>query len=131
MKQHSTNYYNTFIQVAQDCPAIEGTVPPGGEPTSAIRLMYEMLADNPYQHTSDDVLYAANGARRGITREDFFVKGQPCLQAAALGKRYGWGLHLDAQGKAALYGVETPEYQRLKDDNTLTQLHAMRSAKKK
>jgi len=28
MKTHSTNYFNTFIQVAEDCPAQRGEAPP-------------------------------------------------------------------------------------------------------
>lgn len=131
MKQHSTNYFNTFIQAAEDCPAKAGTPPPDGEPKSAARRIYEMLAENPYRHSSDDALYAATGQPRGISREAFFSKGQPCLRAAALGKRYGWGVHLDGDGKAALYGVETPAYKRLAEDKSLSQLRAMRNARKK
>lgn len=131
MKPHTTNYFGTFIQVSEDCPAQAGTPPPDGEPKSAARLIYEMLREKPYHHTSDDLLYEAAGKPKGISREVFFSKGQACLRASALGKRYGWGVHFDPEGKAALYGMETPEYQRLRDDKTLTQLRAMRSARKK
>lgn len=129
MKTHTTNYFNTFIQVAEDCPATSGTAPKDNEPKSAARVQYEMLANQPYQLTGDDVLYVSTGAPKGISRADFFSKGQPCLRASALSKRYGWGVHYDAQGKAALVGVETEEYQRLSIDSSLTQLRAMRNTK--
>ena len=28
MKQHTTNYHNTFIEIAEDCPATQSEVPP-------------------------------------------------------------------------------------------------------
>ncbi|WP_298711512.1 DUF6157 family protein [Micrococcus sp. 2A] len=35
-------------------------------------------------------------------REAFFAKSQACLRASPLGKRHGWGLHHDAEGRVAL-----------------------------
>lgn len=124
---YSTNYYNTFIALSEDCPAKEGTAPPSKNPPTAAQIEYEHLAGKPYHYTSDEVLFAANGARRGLTKETFFAKGQPCFCASALLKRYGWGIHFDAEGKIAIYGVETPEYQKFLADVSLKQLKAMRS----
>jgi len=76
----------------------------------------EMLIENPYSYTSDDVLYESNGNRRGISREDFFAKPQPCFRASALGKKYGWGVHSDKDGKVAIYGIESAEYKCLASD---------------
>lgn len=28
MKLHSTNYYDTFIEIADDCPVTSGEIPP-------------------------------------------------------------------------------------------------------
>lgn len=129
MKTHTTNYYSTFIQVAEDCPAIKGTTPKDSAPKSAARVQYEMLLSQPYQHTGDDVLYVSTGQPKGVSREEFFLKGQPCLRASALPKRYGWGVHYDAQGKTALVGMETEQYRRFSSDTSLTQLRAMRNKK--
>ena len=129
MKQHSTNYADTFIAVAEDCPATEATPPPEKEPKTAARIEYEMMIDSPYRYTSDDVLYASNGERRGVSREDFFSKGQPCFRSSALTKRYGWGVHSDAEGKVALYAVGTDAYDRLAGDGHIKQVRAMRSGR--
>ena len=93
MKQHTTNYQNTFIEIADDCQATAARPPLSKEPKSAAQIEYDMIIDNPYLYTSDDVLYESNGKRKGIAREDFFSKGQPCFRASALTKSYGWGVH--------------------------------------
>jgi len=130
MAKNSTNYVDTFIEVAEDCPAAVAEIPPAKEPRTAAQIEYEMLIDNPYKYTSDDVLYESNGKRRGIAREDFFAKPQPCFRASFLGKKYGWGVHSDKDGKIGIYGVESEEYKRLSLDGTLKHLKAMRSSKK-
>lgn len=44
----STSYYSTFIEVAGDCPAESGEVPPlRGKRKTAARLQYEMIAGQP------------------------------------------------------------------------------------
>ncbi len=92
-------------------------------------LQYDLLADAPYRYTSDDVVYLSQGERRGIDRETFFAKGQPCLRASPLVKRYGWGVHHDAQGRVALVPVESAEYAALRADPALQQREGMRSSR--
>ena len=130
MAKNSTNYIDTFIEVAEDCPVTIAEMPPAKEPRTAAQIEYEMLIDNPYKYTSDDVLYESNGNRRGIAREDFFAKPQPCFRASALSKKYGWGVHSDEDGKIAIYGLESEEYKRLASDGGIKRLKAMRSSKK-
>ncbi|MDH6181474.1 hypothetical protein M2152_001656 [Microbacteriaceae bacterium SG_E_30_P1] len=117
---HSTNYFDTFILVADDSPALEGVVPPTRPSPSVAEMTYRMIAQNPYGHTSDDVIFTVWADRRGIphdervqAREEFFAKGQPCLRSSDLGKRYGWGIHSDSEGRVALVAVDTPEYAML------------------
>jgi hypothetical protein len=126
--KNSTNYTDTFIEVAEDCPA-KAEIPPKKEPPTAAQIEYEMIFDHPYKYTSDDVLYESNGKRRGINREDFFAKPQPCFRASALGKKYGWGVHSNKEGKIAIYGLGSEEYKRLSSDGTIKHLKAMRSSK--
>lgn len=57
----------------------------------------------------------------------FFSKGQACFRASPLTKRYGWGVHSNAEGKIALYAVGSEEYQKLSEDQALKHLKAMRS----
>lgn len=118
MPHHTTNYTNTFIAIAPDSTATTGVVPPckEGNPSIAWRT-WQMIAQHPYAYTSDDVIftvYADRNAipqeRRNAARAEFFSKGQPCLRASDLGKKYGWGIHHDAQSRVALYPVDSAEY---------------------
>ena len=130
MAKNSTNYFDTFIEVAEDCPVSIAEKPPVKEPRTAVQIEYEMLIDQPYTYSSDDVLYESNGNRKGLAREDFFAKPQPCFRASALGKKYGWGVHCNEDGKIAIYGVESEDYKRLASDGSIKHLKAMRSSKK-
>jgi len=84
MKQHTTNYIDTLIEVAEGCPVQAAEAPPAKQPKSAARLAYEMLIGDPYRYTSDDVLYETMGSPKGLSRKAFFAKPQPCLRASAL-----------------------------------------------
>lgn len=135
---HTTNSPDTFIAIAKDSQATSGKVPePGNKPTVA-SLTYELISKNPYKYTSDDVIFSVYADRQGIpageraaARAAFFSKGQACLRASALGKQLGWGVHSDGQGRVALYGVQTPEYQELLTGQfrgrSVTVKYAMRS----
>jgi hypothetical protein len=133
---HTTNYYDTFIQIAEDCPVTKAEVPPSkaGDKTIA-NLQFEMIIDNPYRYTSDDVIFHGYAVKNKLTgktaltdaRESFFSKGQPCMRAAALTKRYGWGVHSNAEGKIAIYAADSAEYKKFAKDKLLKQLKAMKS----
>lgn len=123
----TTTYFDVFISVADDCPVDKAEAPPTKEPKSIARIEYEMLVASPYEHTSDDVIYAATGERRGISREEFFSKGQPRFRSSPLVKRYGWGVHCNEEGKIAIYPVESDEYKSYLHNNDLKQLKGMRS----
>ncbi|MCF2517423.1 DUF6157 family protein [Dyadobacter sp. CY351] len=135
MKTHTTNYFDTFIQVAEDSQAKAGEVPPTkGAEKSVANIQFEIISAHPYQYTSDDVLFQTYAVRQGLDeaeleaeREKFFSKGQPCLRASPLTKRYGWGVHSNAEGKVALYGLESKEYNKFSSDEKLKTVKAMRS----
>ena len=133
---HSTNYTNAFIEVADDCKTGVGKIPPEKDDKTIARIHYEMIHEHPYQYTSDDVVFAAYAAKNRIEpsslenkKVEFFSKGQPCLRSSPLGKTYGWGIHYDSESKMAIYGKESGEYARLKNDTTLQHLKAMKSAR--
>jgi hypothetical protein len=134
-RTHTTNYQNTFIEVADDCPVRIGEVPPQkGDNKTVANSQFDLIANNPYKYTSDDVLFEVFAERNQISRteqpaarEQFFAKGQPCLRSSPLAKRYGWGVHSDGEGKVAIYAVDSPEYKKLAKDKTLQHVRAMRS----
>lgn len=137
MKTHTTNYTDTFIEVAEDCTANIGEIPPTkGDEKSVANVQFEMISGNPYKYNSDEILFNCYAVKKGLTkielraeREIFFSKGQPCLRASPLTKRYGWGIHCDADGKIAMYGVETADYKKYSADKKLKIVKAMRSKK--
>lgn len=137
-KIHTTNYLDTFIEVAEDTKANRGTTPPskGGKKTVA-EMQYELIAKNPYKFTSDDVLFQVYADRNDLTKAEqkearavFFSKGQPCLRASPLTKSYGFGVHGDSSGKVAIYGVETDQYRHFLSDVKIKKVKAMRTARK-
>ena len=136
---HSTNYFKTFIEIAEDCPAEAGEVPPmRGTKKSVANLQFEMVYDHPYEYTSDEVLFGVYAQRKGYTKNEmeeqrklFFSKGQPCFRASPLTKRYGWGVHSDDQGKVAIYPVDSEEYQKFVQDEEVNKVKAMRSSRVK
>lgn len=135
MKLHTTNYVNTFIEVADDCPVRQGEIPPQKEAAKSVAvLQFEALRKNPYAFTSDDLLFDIYAQKNDLAdserqeaRQQFFSKGQACFRSSPLAKRYGWGVHSNTEGKLAIYGLGSPEYKQLTEDGTIKHLKAMRS----
>ncbi len=137
------DYINTFIAVAPDSSAPTGMVPPerAGRPTIASRT-WELIASAPYRHTSGDVIFTVYAERAGIpdgerpaARSEYYSIGRACLRSSDLGKRYGWGIHADADGRIALYPVGSPEYTALEtgfgpNGEPVTVVRAMRSSRR-
>jgi hypothetical protein len=139
------SYTDTFILVADDCPEETGIVPPlrGSKPTVAA-LEYELLTKNPYKHTHEELLFIVHVTRMGITPGDLMARGKqihaelfakqhPCMRASPLPKRYGWGVHHDAQGRIALVSRGSDQYNALSQGQGSCGdvLKAMRNARAK
>lgn len=109
-------------------------VPPdkdGGR--TAARIQYELVAGAPYRFTSDDAVFAVHAEKHGAAskelaadRERFFAKGQPCLRSSPLAKRYGWGIHSNADGRVAIYPIGSDDYRALVANPRIRRLKAMR-----
>jgi hypothetical protein len=88
--------------------------------------------------TSEDVIFQVHADKQGIpeddrpaAREDYFSTGRACLRTSPLAKKFGWGLHSDAEGRLALLGMETEVYRRLASGEDGTQVvKAMHSSRK-
>ncbi|WP_027376243.1 DUF6157 family protein [Kaistella palustris] len=138
MKTHTTNYRNTFIEIAEDCPVSTAEIPPVKRNKTLANIQLEMVLNNPYKYTSDDVLLECYLQKNNIPENErqeaaktFFSKGQPCFRSSALGKRYGFGVHHNADGKIALFPVESKNYKDFVDDENVTKVKAMRSKRAK
>lgn len=131
---HTTNYFNTFIQVAEDCDLKKAKIPPVKNNLTVANIQFDLVFNNPYKYDSDDVFFEVYrlkneipDSKSDLEREKFFSKGQPCFRASPLTKRYGWGVHSNAEGKVALYALESAEYAKFASDPDTKQKIAMKS----
>lgn len=135
---HSTNYYHTFIEIAEDSPTEKGEMPAFKELKKTVAyLQFDMLYDNPYRYDSDEVIFGVFAQRKAFKKSElkeqrdlYFSKGQACFRASPLTKRYGWGIHSNAEGKIAIYGSETEDYKSFLNDSSIKKVKAMRSKRK-
>lgn len=133
-KTHTTNYKDTFIQVAEDCPVKAAEIPPVKAAKTMANIQFEMVSENPYKYTSDDVLFHCYAVKNEVpkselkeAREIFFSKGQACFRSSPLTKRYGFGVHANEEEKIAIYPMESKEYKAFSKDKKLKVVKAMRS----
>ena len=137
-KIHTTNYYDTFIEVPEDTKVSCGTKPSSKtEKKTIAEMQYEILVDNPYKFTSDDIFFQVFANRNDLiqaeyeqARQQFFSKGQPCFRSSPLTKTYGFGVHSDSNGKVAIFGMETENYVNFQNDTKIKKVKAMRTSKK-
>lgn len=131
----TTNYQNTLITVAEDSPTDRAVVPDLAKQSVASQ-QYQMIVDEPYVYTSDDVIFARVAERDGIAgpdrataKEEYFATGRPCLRTSPLAKQYGWGIHHDEDGKIALVAMESDEYAALVANDAVKKYRAMRRSR--
>jgi len=138
------NYYDTFITIAPDCPAESGVKPPDKKTgLTKAGIEYELVANRPYGYTQEELLYQVHIRHKGISaeeleekgtqlRDEFFQKPMPCMRASMLPKKFGWGIHFNAEGYMALVSADSPDYERFKSggDGSLKVLAAMRNSRK-
>lgn len=133
MQEHTTNYYGTFIEVAEDCPSQAGVAPAQKEPKTIAAIQFELISAHPYVYTSDDVIFETYYRRQTLTgdkaalRKEYFATGRACMRSSPLAKTYGWGIHANGEGRIAIVARGTAEYNRLVNDATIVHLKAMRS----
>lgn len=138
MALHTTNYFDTFIEVAEDTKALTGTIPSAkGDKSTIAQRQFALIANHPYKYTSDEVFFRVFADKNELNKEEipeakeaFFSKGQACLRASPLTKTHGFGVHFDSKGKVAIYGMETREYEKFISDQNLKKVRAMRSSRK-
>lgn len=134
MKIHTTNYYDTLIEVSEDTKATKGMKPPGRLNPSIAELQYDLISNHPYAFTSDDILFKVYSSRNNIppeeqagARNQLFSRGQPCMRTSPLAKTYGFGIHHDSEGRVAILGMESLKYNELRTDPLIKKVKAMRT----
>jgi hypothetical protein len=114
-----------IVLVALDCPAATATPPPPGRRgRSVAEVQYELLCEEPFRWTENEVLFeswwrrqpaaaSASEAEKESVRAEWLRGSRPCLRASPLPQRYGWGLVFDAEDRVALCAVESEAYRTL------------------
>jgi len=133
-------YQNTFISVSPDTKATAGQLPKArAGKTTVAQLEHQLLSEQPYQLTQEDLTFRVYLIRQGLDYESLaadereqhwntlFSKGQPCLRASSLTKTQGWGAHYDDKGCIGLYAMDSDEYSEFAGRDDLKQLVGMRS----
>ena len=64
---YTTNFFNTFIEVAEDCPVAVAEVPPQKAEKTAASIVFEMAATHPYQYSSDELIFHVHALKNGIS----------------------------------------------------------------
>ena len=125
-----------LITPAPDCPTGTAEKPPPRQNPSRAVLEYQMLTAAPYTldhraftHAIHRALAATSGTP-ALDVDRFHSKGQPCMRASPLTKRYGWAAHYDAEGKLALVDPASAAFATLSADPGLPVKAAMRSRRR-
>ena len=122
----SVDYTDTFITVAPDSTATAGAVPqPRAGKATVASATYEAIALAPYRRRSSDVIFIVWADRQALAQDDreaawaeFYACSRACLRASDLGKKFGWGIHADGDGRLALYAVGSPAFEALASGTT-------------
>lgn len=132
------NYQNTFILVSEDCPSEEGIIFDNNYSKKPIhQIQYQLLTKSPYKYTQEDIQFLVYAERNQIrktdhnARNEFLNKSQPCLRSSALAKKYGWGIHFNPQGKAAIYSKDSDEYRDYAESENIKIIKALRNKRAK
>lgn len=132
------NYQNTFILVSEDCPSEEGIIFDNNYSKKPIhQIQYQLLTESPYKYTQEDIQFLVYAERNQIrktdhnARNEFLNISQPCLRSSALAKKYGWGIHFNSEGKAAIYSKDSDEYRDYAKSENIKVTKALRNKRAK
>ncbi|GIN58307.1 hypothetical protein J8TS2_26260 [Lederbergia ruris] len=133
------SYQNTFITISEDSGVTEAIVPvPRNNKPTIASIEYDLMRDHPYEYTQADVQFKTFLIKNQVDsgnldelREQFFAKPKACFRASPLVKKYGWGIHYNQQGKIAIYGVDSEEYQRFLDNDQIQKRAGMRAQRQR
>ena len=124
---------HVLVTTAPDCRAAAAELPPQKSRPTRANIEYDLLAAAPYALDHRGFTHAVHRAMAEVSGKPaldfdaFHAKGQPCMRASPLTKRYGWAAHYDAEGKLALIDPASPAFAALSQDPALPKTPAMRS----
>ena len=134
----NVDYASTFITVAPDFAGVAAVEPVGA---TVVASTFGLIFPAPYALRSSDVIFRVWASRHDVSPDSaeawtsFFATPRACLRSSDLGKRYGWGIHADGDGRLAVYGVGSQAYDALAsgtapDGSAVVVKAAMRSSRR-
>jgi hypothetical protein len=104
-----------LILISEDSPNTRATIPSDDRSSKTVvaRIEYEVLSENPYTHSRRDFFKLAH---HDIRRKTHLKIDSYLLARSLLVRQFGWGIHVDSNGKLALMPSESEEYGRLLND---------------
>lgn len=132
IQKHTTNYADVFITVSEDTKTLSSKTP---KPGTIAYLQYQLITENPYQFTSDEIMFKVHAMRTPGVKENsqkesgILSTPKACFRSSPLVKFHGFGIHFNSEGKVAIYGMKTKEYAAFLKDKKLKIIKGMRSAR--
>ena len=100
-----------LIMVAESSMVTEGIIP--GKQGTIAAVEYEVLSQRPYEFTPRQLFYEVHHVRR--RRPKLKINSYP-LARMELPKYFGWGVHVNVQGKVGLVACDSEEYREMVHD---------------
>ena len=127
-------YTNTLILISDDCPTATALDPSRNRDTrTRAEIEFDLLQAQPHHFDHKafthrvHVEYKGQSGDTPLAFDEFHAKGQPCMRASALVKRFGWGAHYDGEGRISLVAADGPDYARLAASDDIKTLKGMRN----
>ena len=99
------------------------------KPDAIVMIEYEELSNNPYKYTYEELKHRVHIERRGKKLGELKLDSYRLTRSQFL-KKWGWGIHIDRNGKLALVGCETSKYKQLLNDTSVDKKRAYRINKR-
>ncbi|MBT4552270.1 GIY-YIG nuclease family protein [bacterium] len=115
---------NAFIAISEDSD-VDRSIIPGPKKTVA-RIKYETLIENPYKFTERQLFYEVHVVRRkrnDLKIDSYQIKRSPLVQ------KFGWGIHVDNEGRLALIAKESSIYSELVANDDIKKIKAYKRKK--
>ena len=115
----------SLIMVAEKCERLCGTVPYAKRnPDSKTIPMhcYDLLTEFPYQFTHKELMHHVHVVIRNKPENKLNTYD---VRRNELCKNWGWGIHVNMQGKLGIFGCETNEYKKMVNDNSVRKIKSL------
>jgi hypothetical protein len=113
-----------LITVSEDYPSKKSKQPL--REGTAIKLLHDVLEANPYKYTEREYFHHVHHVLR--KRTDLKIDEYK-IRRSDLVKKYGYGIHTNAEGKIAMVPCESTKYKMLLEDESIAKVQGYKLSK--